>query len=87
MNHHVKFQGLVAPNRPLLVATVTDNLLNLPETAIFSLNLRASHQPDVSTIETIYCRKQHLWRLDHIDIPNYLKVGLRSNVMICSSKD
>jgi hypothetical protein len=29
MNHRVKFKGLAAPNRPLLAATATDNLLNL----------------------------------------------------------
>jgi hypothetical protein len=29
MNHRVKFQGLAAPNRPLLAATAIDNLLNL----------------------------------------------------------
>jgi hypothetical protein len=29
MNHRVKFQGLAAPKRPLLAATMTDNLLNL----------------------------------------------------------
>jgi hypothetical protein len=29
MNRRVKFQGLAAPNKPLLAATATDNLLNL----------------------------------------------------------
>jgi hypothetical protein len=88
MNRCVKFQGLAAPNRPLLAATATDNLLNLLLVEYCDIFSKSEGLPPARCFDhRIHLLPETAPQLDHTDIPNYLEMRLRSNVMICSSKD